>query len=82
VYGADLRLIDARGRRPIDGKSGVVIAEGSCGYETPETTKKLTWHQMLTDGARLTKDELARAEQFCVGELEHKVLGVDAAAGH
>lgn len=74
TYQVDLRLIDAKIVRPIDGKSGAVIAEGTCVRNSAEAPGRPTNDELLADHARLLKDELEAATRFCIKDLRAKIL--------
>jgi hypothetical protein len=78
-YTAKLRLIDAKLVHLIDGKRGIVIADGSCSYIPEETPNAPTYDQFLANGAQRLKPELELAARFCVDEFRSKVLSSDPA---
>ena len=76
-YRVNLRLIDAKVVRPIDGKSGAVIAEGTCTHLSEDTPRAPTYDQLLADHADRLKNELAAAARFCVKDFRSKILSVE-----
>jgi hypothetical protein len=73
-YSASMRLIDARAVHAIDGKTGAVIAEGTCERAPDEPSSAATRDQFLADGARRLKAELKQAEQACVHDFRARLL--------
>ena len=74
TYQVNLRLIDAKVVRAIDGKSGAVIAEGTCVRNSEEAPGRPTRDGLLADHARRLKDELDAATRFCINDLSVKIL--------
>ena len=73
-YAAEIRLIDAKVVRLIDGKKGLVIAHGRCIRTPAETPSPPSYDDFLANGAQRLKDEFADATRFCVDEFRSKVL--------
>ena len=73
-YVAGLRLIDARAPHPIDGKTGLVIAEGTCERAPDDPASAATREQLLADGARRLKSELEQATQTCIRDFRARLL--------
>jgi len=72
-YGVNLRLIDAKIVQPIDGRSGAVIAEGTCASDS-EGLGGPTQDELLADGARRLKADLDDAAQYCIEDFRSRVL--------
>ena len=73
-YSASMRLIDARAVHAIDGKTGVVIAEGTCERAPDDLASAATRDQWLADGASRLKAELKQAVQTCVHDFRVRLL--------
>ncbi|HEX2672487.1 MAG TPA: hypothetical protein VHM25_16510, partial [Polyangiaceae bacterium] len=73
-YRAYMRLIDARTVHAIDGKTGAVIAEGTCERAPDDLSGAATREQWLADGGRRLKDELKQAERTCIHEFRSQLL--------
>jgi len=73
-YSANLRLIDARAVHGIDGKRGLVIAEGTCESSPAVPSSAATRNQMLADGARRLRDEVEQAQQVCIHDFRTQLL--------
>lgn len=73
TYAAVLRLIDAKIVRPIDGKKGQVVADGTCTLIPEETANAPTYNEFLARGAQRLKHEFDIAAQFCIDDRS-KVL--------
>ena len=73
-FAAYLRLIDAKVVRPIDGKKGLVVAEGTCARSPEETPGAPTYDDLLANGAQRLKRELDVAMRFCIDEFRARVL--------
>ena len=73
-YVANLRLIDARAVHAIDGKAGLVIAEGTCEESLEAPSSSATRSELLTDGARRLKAELKQAVQLCIRDFRSLLL--------
>jgi len=73
-YRVNLRLIDAKVAHPIDGRSGAVIAEGSCACDSEDESLAVTYDQLVADHARRLKGELDTAVQFCVEDFRSRIL--------
>jgi hypothetical protein len=76
-YAASLRLIDARAVHGIDGKKGLVIAEGTCERSPEAPSSSATRNEMLADDARLLHAELEQAVQACIQDFRSQLLHVD-----
>jgi hypothetical protein len=74
TYQVEVRIIDAKAVRPIDGKAGVVLAEASCSDPGEDTPHAPNYAQFLDDGARLLKKDLDAATQFCVADFRSRIL--------
>lgn len=74
TYVAALRLIDARMERLIDGKKGVVIADGSCRRVPEKSSSALGYQDFLANRAERLKNELEGAAHSCTDEFRAKVL--------
>jgi hypothetical protein len=74
-YVANFRLIDAKSVRPINGKSGLVLAEGTCSRLPEAPSSCASAEQFMADGARRLKDELALATRACLEEFSTRLLG-------
>lgn len=74
TYQVELRIIDAKAVRPIDGKAGVVLAEASCSDPGEDAPNAPNYAQFLDDGARLLKKDLDAATQFCVADFRTRIL--------
>jgi len=74
TYEVEVRIIDAKALRSIDGRAGVVIAEASCNSpgETPPNAPNRA--QFFDDGARLLKKDLDAAARFCVADFQSRIL--------
>jgi hypothetical protein len=73
-YAANMRLIDARTVHALDGKTGLVIAEGTCERSPEGAATAATRDQLLADGARRLKAELAQAVQGCIHDFRSQLL--------
>ena len=73
-YAANMRLIDARAVHAIDGKTGLVLAEGTCERAPDEPSSATTRDQLLADGARRLKAELEQAAKTCIHEFRSQLL--------
>lgn len=73
-YTVNIRLIDAKSRRAIDGKSGVVVAEGSCESASEDAPLAPTLEGLVADHARRLKGELDKSVQFCVNDFRTRIL--------
>jgi hypothetical protein len=73
-YAANLRLIDARSVHGIDGKKGLVIAEGTCERSPEEPSSAATRNELLADGARRLHAELEQAVQVCIHDFRSQLL--------
>jgi hypothetical protein len=60
----------------IDTTSQTVLAKASCDESSPQSADASpTYSEMLADGAKRLKDELARAQSACVATLNKGLLG-------
>jgi len=73
-YVVNMRLIDAKVPHPIDGKSGAVIAEGTCTCESEDASLAPAYEELVADHARRVKSELDTAVEFCVEDLRSRIL--------
>jgi hypothetical protein len=75
-YLVNMRLIEAKGEATREGRSGVVIAEGTCRCDSEDESVAATYDGLVADHARRLKDELDTAVQFCVEDFSARMLSL------
>jgi hypothetical protein len=73
-YRVNIRLIDAKGAPTIDGKSGTVMAEGTCTCNSEDESLAPTYDELVADHARRLKGELETAVEVCVEDFSSRIL--------
>jgi hypothetical protein len=75
-YLVNIRLIDAKGAPTVDGRSGVVLAEGTCRCVSEDESLAATYDELVADHARRLKNELETAVEVCVEDFSSRVLAL------
>jgi len=73
-YTVNMRVIDTKVVRPIDGKRGAVISEASCSPPSEAVPQPAGYPVLVANGALHLKEGFEAAGKFCANDLRTRAL--------